>query len=115
MPGVARTLGTLGTWFALGRTRLAEILAHRRRLSPSQSGRAFHQRLALCVSFFCERTDDPAACTITLTPMAFWTRGRRPPPTVDETVLIISDIHLGEDVAAHDAAHLANHIRILNR
>ncbi len=47
--------------------------------------------------------------------LAAWARGwRRPPPLGDESVLVISDIHLGEDILTGGPTHLAGYIRSLN-
>lgn len=50
--------------------------------------------------------------------MKWWPRGRRKAaksPAAAENVLVISDIHLGEDILVEGPGHLAEYIRALNR
>lgn len=52
--------------------------------------------------------------------MGFWSRiiGRKPKETrqeAEEAILVISDIHLGEDVLQEGPEHLSAYIRVLNR
>jgi UDP-2,3-diacylglucosamine pyrophosphatase LpxH len=48
--------------------------------------------------------------------MTLWLKQRRrASPAEDESVLVISDIHLGEDVSTSGPEHLSGHIRALNK